>query len=70
MFIAVVMDVCCGDGSAGGATATPQLHMVVLGFRFHLFSSFTTLFCLVMPVLGSNCVTALLKFGPKSQMSK
>ena len=51
MFIVVVMDICCGDDSAGGAAATPQLHVVlvvVLGFRFHLFFSSTTLFCLVM----------------------
>ena len=33
MFIVVnvvVMDICCGDDSAGGATATPQLHVVLV----------------------------------------
>ena len=42
MFIVVVMAVCCGDGCADVAAATPQLHIVmvvvvvVLAFSCHL----------------------------------
>ena len=53
MFIAVVMNICHGDDMLVGYSNTSTPCGAGAGIlHLRLFSSSTTLFCLVMPVLG------------------